>query len=324
MARKPKAEISETPKPEEEVVISVKGFGLDWKCRDFQFEVGKTYEIDGEIKACERGFHAIEGHPLEVFVYYAAATSRYAIVRQSGALSREADDSKVASAKITIEAELKVPELVKRTWDWVWSRAKLEDGSSATGNRGAASATGDLGAASATGNQGAASATGNQGAASATGDLGAASATGYLGAASATGNQGAASATGDLGAASATGNQGAASATGNQGAASATGNRGAASATGYRGAASATGYLGAASATGNQGAASATGNQGAAMSSGHNGKAMGADGCAIFLVYRDDDWSIVHAWAGIVGKAGIKPGQFYTLDADGKPVECAA
>jgi hypothetical protein len=288
MARKPKAEISETPKPEEEVVISVKGFGLDWKCRDFQFEVGKTYEIDGEIKACERGFHAIEGHPLEVFAYYAPATSRYAIVRQSGALSREADDSKVASAKITIEAELEVPELVKRTWDWVWSRAKLEDGSSATGAQGAASATGFRGGATATGAQGAASATGFRGGATATGEQGGATATGY------------------------------------QGAASATGFRGGATATGAQGAASATGFRGGATATGEQGGASATGDQGAAMSSGRNGKAMGADGCAIFLVYRDDDWSIVHAWAGIVGKDGIKPGQFYTLDADGKPVECAA
>ena len=46
---------------------------------------------------------------------------------------------------------------------------------------------------------------------------------------------------------------------------------------------------------------------------------MGADGCAIFLVYRDDKWNIIHAWAGIVGRDGIKPNVWYTLGVDGKP-----
>jgi hypothetical protein len=250
-----------------EEIISVKGFDKDLKCRGFQFEFGKTYIHEGTVEACNSGFHAISGHPLEVFSYYAPGTSRYALVRQSGKLSKPSDDSKVASAKITIDAELRIPDLVKRAWEWVWAQAKLEEGSTATGDYGAASATGDYGAASATGPQGAASATGNYGAASATGPRGAASATGHHGAASATGTRGAASATGDCG------------------------------------------------------AASATGDCGAAMSAGYGGRAMGADGCALFLVYRDGDYKIIHAWAGIAGQGGILPDVFYTLNADGKPVE---
>jgi hypothetical protein len=38
-------------------------------------------------------------------------------------------------------------------------------------------------------------------------------------------------------------------------------------------------------------------------------------------VYRDDDYKIIHAWAGIAGQGGIRPDVFYTLGADGKPVE---
>lgn len=34
-----------------------KGFNHDWTCKDFQYEIGKTYETDN-ILMCERGFHA--------------------------------------------------------------------------------------------------------------------------------------------------------------------------------------------------------------------------------------------------------------------------
>ena len=217
--RKTKAE-AEAPAIEaapEPVVASIKGFDLDWTCRGFQFEVGKTYTVDGPIEACKNGFHACpdDTYPLSVFKYYPPAGARFADVTQSGASHR--DGNKLASACITIGVEISLGELVARAVKWVWDRATLVEGSTATGVRGAASATGYSGAASATGYSGAASATGYSGAASATGYSGAASATGVRGAASATGDSGAASATGDSGAASATGKHSVALATGCEG-----------------------------------------------------------------------------------------------------------
>ena len=180
----------------------------DMKCRGFQYEVGGEYETD-EAKACECGFHACE-YPLDVFNYYPPAGSRFFEVEQSGNLSKSGEDTKVASTKIKIGAELSIAGLVKAAVEYTKERCTQNEGDKATGDQGAASATGYRGAASATGYQGAASATGYQGAASATGNRGAASATGNRGAASATGYRGAASATGYRGAASATGYQGAA------------------------------------------------------------------------------------------------------------------
>ena len=78
---------------------------------------------------------------------------------------------------------------------------------------------------------------------------------------------------------------------------------------------------GAATASGYYGAATASGDSGAAMSSGRHGKAQGKEGCALFLVYREADWKIVHAKAAIVGQNGIKADTFYKLNADGEFVE---
>ncbi|NVM43010.1 hypothetical protein HWX16_22175, partial [Ochrobactrum intermedium] len=140
-------------------VVAFKGFSADLVCRDFQYEIGKTYTHKGKVKACNSGFHACE-HPLDVFNYYAPASSRFAMVEMSGDIDRDGNDTKIASAEITIKAELKIPDLVAKAWDYVWSRAKVEDGEHATGDYGAASSTGDYGAASSTGYQGAASSTG--------------------------------------------------------------------------------------------------------------------------------------------------------------------
>jgi len=267
-------------------ITSYKGFDQNLQCRGFQYQLNQTYTHEGPVQVCESGFHACE-YPLDVFGYYPPASGRYFQVAQSGDLSREDTDSKIASRTLTLNAELTLADIVTHAVNYVFDRSTPE------------------GAASATGDHGAASATGNYGAASATGDHGAASATGYQSAASAAGDQGAASATGDHGAASATGNNGAASATGNHGAASATGNYGAASATGY------------------QGAASATGNYGAASATGYQGKAKGALGNALFLLHRDDDYNITHVWAGIIGQNGILPDTWYRLNDRGEPCAVA-
>lgn len=106
---------------------------------------------------------------MDVFNYYPPATSRYFAVEQSGELSKHDEDSKVASTKIKIGAELSIAGLVKAAVEFAKERCTQGEGESATGTRGAASATGDQSAASATGYQGAASATGKASVAMASG-----------------------------------------------------------------------------------------------------------------------------------------------------------
>ena len=154
-----------------EIITSYKAFNADLTCtggaQPFQYEIGKSYEMDGEIKACDRGFHACE-YPLDVLSYYPPAGSRFAIVEQSGKIDRESSDSKLASSRIKIKAELNLSGLIKAAIEYTFSRSKPE-GETATGDWGAASATGNRGAASATGYRGAASATGSHGIAVAAG-----------------------------------------------------------------------------------------------------------------------------------------------------------
>ena len=153
-----------------------KGMDKNMRCRDFQYEPGKTYETD-KADACRCGFHACEV-PLEVFSYYEPANSRYFEVEQDGELSKCGKDSKVASTKLTVGAEIGILGLVKAHIDYVRAHATMEhtDSERATaGNRGAATA-GNRGAATA-GEYGAATA-GEYGAATA-GECGAATARGF-------------------------------------------------------------------------------------------------------------------------------------------------
>ena len=156
----------------------------------FKYVPGKEYECAGKIVACGNGFHACE-RPLDVLSYYAPATSRYFEAEQYGELSRENTDSKVASRKIKIGAEIGIPGLVKAQIEYVKAHTTAEytdPGQATAGDFGAATA-GDRGAATA-GAFGAATA-GAFGAATA-GDSGAATA-GAFGAATA-GDRGAATA----------------------------------------------------------------------------------------------------------------------------------
>ena len=187
-------------------ITTFKGFKQDLTCRGFQFEIGKTFEHEGKVRACSSGFHSCE-YPLDCFSYYPPAESRYAEAVAEGDVSREdGGDSKIASASITIKAELSVHQLVTRAIEWIWHRVDrsleqqvmtgYQSAASNTGNRSAASNTGDYSAASNTGYRSAASNTGYQSAASNTGDYSAASNTGNRSAASNTGNRSAAEVSG--------------------------------------------------------------------------------------------------------------------------------
>ena len=113
---------------EEKKIIAYKGFDKNLKCRDFQYEVGKEYEMDGDIKCCERGFHACES-PLEVFDYYDMLNSRFAEVEHSGEIDKEENTTKVCSSKIKVKAELKLADIINLGVEWikdVTSPAKLK------------------------------------------------------------------------------------------------------------------------------------------------------------------------------------------------------
>ncbi|EAR1801219.1 hypothetical protein EHO26_21770 [Salmonella enterica] len=313
-------------------IVTFKGFNKDLTCRDFQFAIGETFHHDGKVEACGSGFHACEC-PFDVFRYYPPAESRYAETISFGVTDHEErGDTKIASASITIKAELTLPQFIQRGIEWIWSKIdKSLEQQIMTGNRSAATNTGDQSAATNTGyqsaatntgNWSAATNTGNWSAATNTGNWSAATNTGYQSAATNTGNWSAATNTGYQSAATNTGDQSAATNTGYQSAATNTGNWSAATNTGYQSAATNTGNWSAATNTGDRSAAEVSGSQSVAASLGIEGKARASEGGAIVLCYRDEDGELIHIRASKVGENGIMPNTWYQLDKDGEFVKC--
>ncbi len=132
-------------------IKAYKGFDKDLKCRDFQYEIGKEYETD-DAMVCNTGFHACEA-PLDVFKYYQPSASRYCEVEQDGKISRSDDDTKVASSKIKIGAEVGIPGLVKAQIEWVRERAERVKGAATSGNWSSAATSGDWSSAATSGEE---------------------------------------------------------------------------------------------------------------------------------------------------------------------------
>ena len=98
---------------EENKIIAYKGFDENLCCRGFQYEIGKEYVHEGEIECCENGFHACT-NPFDVLDYYEAdGKNRYCEVEQSGSIKTGNGDSKQASSKIKIKAEIGMAGLFK-------------------------------------------------------------------------------------------------------------------------------------------------------------------------------------------------------------------
>ena len=136
-AKKKVAKSAEAEKPA--TILAVKGFDANLSCRGHKFEVGQTYTVTGKIKACSNGYHACE-NPLDVWSYYPIVNdegklNRFAVVEMSGEISRHDEDSKIASASITIKAEISLPEFIGKAVSWIvdYTKQKVAEGATKDG-----------------------------------------------------------------------------------------------------------------------------------------------------------------------------------------------
>lgn len=127
-----------------------KAFNENLQCKGFQYEIGKEYRHEGNVKVCGGGFHACP-NPLDVLRYYPPSGSRYCIVEQGGAMDDDVDDGRIikrASKVIRIVREITVQELINehckqaKLKHYVEKKAKIAgDGEVATtGDNGLATA----------------------------------------------------------------------------------------------------------------------------------------------------------------------------------------
>lgn len=163
-------------------MIGYKGFDKNFCCQDFQFEVGKTYKHDGELKLCESGFHFCL-NPLAVFKFYPPTNgSRYALVEVTDKTIFDHDGTyKACTDEIKIVKELSLDELI--------ATVPKKDSATNTGYRSAATNTGCRSAATNTGDQSAATNIGDFSVATNTGNFSTAITSGYFSVASTVGNE---------------------------------------------------------------------------------------------------------------------------------------
>ena len=136
------------------IIHGFKGFDKDLKCRGFQYEIGKDYEQEGEVKCCERGFHFCE-NPFDVFRYYSPSDSRYCEVEGYGIADKANDESKVATSHIHISAEIGLNGLIKDGVKFILDKVNFKEAKSTN--------TGDYSAATVEGKESVAIVTGKDG-----------------------------------------------------------------------------------------------------------------------------------------------------------------
>jgi hypothetical protein len=168
VAKKTEAKASDT-------IIAYKGFDKDWKCRDFQFELGQTYTHDGPVALCQSGFHACE-QPMDVFGYYPLGESKYAQVELGGVTDQKEGDTKRVGKSLVLKVSLDIAGLVKAQIEWVRKHA---DGKSiAEGRKSRAASSGDCSSAASSGYSSSAASSGYSSSAASSGDCSSAASSG--------------------------------------------------------------------------------------------------------------------------------------------------
>jgi alkylhydroperoxidase family enzyme len=310
-------------------VTTYKALDKDFRCKDFQFKVGETYTHDGPVVICESGFHGCE-NPLDVLSYYDLCASRFAVVEQAGELKRNDEDSKIASATITIKAELKLGEFTKQAVQWIIDRCKAgKNVKAASGNSAKLAASGDYAQLAASGDYAQLAASGYSAQLAASGNSAKLAASGNYAQLAASGNYAKLAASGDYAQLAASGDYAQLAASGNSAKLAASGYYAKLAASGNSAQLAASGNYAKLAASGNYAQLAASGNSAKLAASGYSAQlaasgkdsviasssyaatAKGVIGTWIALAEYDKDGKCVGFATGCIGKGGLEPNVDY-------------
>ena len=179
-----------------------KAFNHDMTCRDFKFEIGKTYTHEGDISLCNAGFHACEA-PLDVLGYY-PPTALFAEVELGGVSDEKSADTKRVGKSIAVKAGLNIAGLVSAQIEWV---SKQTDANIISGDSSKAASSGNYSTAASSGDSSTAASSGNYSKAASSGNYSTAASSGDSSKAASSGNYSTAASSGDYSKAEASGKQ---------------------------------------------------------------------------------------------------------------------
>ena len=289
-----------------------KGFDKNWKCRDMQYEVGKTYE-EAEARLCNKGLHFCE-NPFDVFSYYSPENqSRYAVVEAENVTDEKDSDTKRVAKKLTIKTELNLIGIVKAGMEYIKEHINVEkikekafDKSMAatSGDESMAATSGDRSTAATSGDESTAATSGYRSTAATSGDRSTAATSGYRSTAATSGYRSTAATSGYRSTAATSGDRSTAATSGDESMAATSGDRSTAATSGYRS------------------TAIVEGKDSVAIALGARSKAKGALGCWLILAeWEENDDGMYRKDVKCFKVDGeiIKADMFYMLE-DGEAV----
>ena len=278
-----------------------KGFDKNMKCRNFQYEEGKTYTHPGIPKLCDEGFHACEV-PLDCLKYYAPADgSIYREVEMEGVTDEHGEDSERVGKVIKIGAKLSIRSLVLLSIHII--KQKTDGTPAATSKYKSTAAT-----------------SGDKSTAATSGYYSTATTSGYYSTAATSGGYSTAATSGDYSTAASSGDYSTAASSGVYSTAATSGEYSTAASSGVYSTAATSGDKSTAATSGDKSTAVVEGKESIALAGGYKSMAKGALGCWLVLAERDDENHILGVKAIKVDGGRIKADTFYMLK-DGEVVE---
>jgi hypothetical protein len=291
----------------DKTVSAFKAFGPDWKCKNYQYEVGKTYTHDGPVKACNSGFHACE-NPLDVLSYYDLTGSKFATVKLSGKLDRHPEDSKISSAKITIEAELSLSAFISAAVGWA---VKNVAGKAKKGNYAKLASSGDSAQLASSGNSAQLASSGNYAQLASSGNYAQLASSGNSAKLASSGDSAQLASSGNSAQLASSGNYAQLASSGNYAQLASSGDSAKLASSGNYAQLASWGYSAQLASSGYSAKLASSGDYGVIAAAASNCAAKGADGTWIALAEFNTNGTCVGFATGCIGKDGLLADTFY-------------